>query len=944
MKKIFLSSASFAFVLFATAQVPTLQLIEKVEPQKGKLVIPYEKYKLTSNDLTLIIHEDHSDPVVHVQVAYHVGSARESVRNSGFAHFFEHMMFQGSKNVADEEHFKIISEAGGTNNAFTSFDKTVYINTAPSNLTETMLWLEADRMGLHLDGFTQKKFENQRDAVKNEKRQRYDNQPYGMVNENLFKNVFFNHPYEWTPIGFVDDLDAASFEDLRSFFLRWYGPNNATLVISGDVNPQDIKQWVIKYFSSLEKCPAIKNPKVEAPFFPADVYVPMTDNIWLPLTLMSYPTVAEYHKDRAALDLLGSIMGGNNNSLLYKKFVKSEKAVQVSTDHSSLELSGLFSLSVVANFNGLTFSEIEKMIREVFDEFAKNGITDAELDKAKKGYTSQVMDNLTSVSSKALLLSHWNMMLNKPYNLQDEVDVYQKVTKEDVMRVFEKYIRSQKAVILNVAREEPKEGDDEKSKSINPHANVTKITNAFYASLKYTPPVDDFDRSKKPAIPPARVVKFPDYYTQSFDNGLKVIGTKTTEIPKVYLYLNIEGGHMIESDKKIKIGTAYLTAQMLEQGTAKLSSEEYSDALDKLGSSININAGNFNTTIFVESLKENLDQTFDILQQVLMTPRFDEKDFQRVKKQNLESVQNQKSNPNLTANKVFNKIFYQGTFMADYYTGDYKSLSKISLAECKAFHAAYYSPNYTTLSIAGDIDKDEVLAKLGFLKTWAKKDFVMPVFPPLKMPDKTQIYLVDKPYAAQSTIVVGHPSLKYDYNGEYYKNTVMNFPLGGAFNSRINLNLREDKGYTYGARSYFTGNKYNGAYMFSGDVKKEATDSTLTELMKEIRNFKSGGVKAEELTFTKNSILLSEALNYETPFQKLSLLNNILQYNLPNDYTKEQQQIVASLTAQDINMLAGKNLHPDKMIIVVVGHGFKIRSGLEKLGLGKIKELDYDGN
>ena len=370
---------------FSTAQT-SFELVEKVTPEEGKVLIPYEKYKLPANDLTLIIHEDHSDPIVHVRVAYHVGSARESIRNSGFAHFFEHMMFQGSKNVADEEHFKIISESGGTNNAYTSFDKTVYHQTATSNMTETLLWLEADRMGTHLEGFTQKKFENQRNAVKNEKRQRYDNQPYGMVNEILFKSLFANHPYEWTPIGFVDDLDMASFEDLRNFFLRWYGPNNASLVVSGDVDPEEVKVWAEKYFKGIAKCPEVRDMYPKKPALSMDYYVKDYDNIFAPLTLMAFPTVPEYHADEAALDILGEIIGGGNNSILYKNLEKKELALQVGAFHTTLELAGMFAVQVVTKptmAGGMSEADVEKNIRASIEEFETRGVSDEDLEITK---------------------------------------------------------------------------------------------------------------------------------------------------------------------------------------------------------------------------------------------------------------------------------------------------------------------------------------------------------------------------------------------------------------------------------------------------------------------------------------------------------------------------------------------------------------------------------
>ena len=929
--------------LFGTASAQ-FELVEKVEASDDRVVIPYEKYKLLSNNLTLIIHEDHSDPVVHVQVAYHVGSARESVRNSGFAHFFEHMMFQGSKNVADEEHFKIISEAGGTNNAYTSFDKTVYINTAPSNLTETLLWLESDRMGTHLDGFTQKKFENQRDAVKNEKRQRYDNQPYGMVSEILFKSLYANHPYEWTPIGFVDDLDAASFEDLRNFFLRWYGPNNATLVISGDVDPEQVKQWVAKYFGNIQECPPVRDMYPQKPQLTLDYYVTTTDNIGLPLTSFAFPTVPEFHPDEAALDILAEILGGGNNSILYKNFVKSEKAIQASAGHSALELSGFMSLQVITRptqYGGLDFKATEDLIRQSIADFETRGVTDEDLQVLKSSIINYAYNRMNSVQSKAEALSHFHMMKGNGYTLQDEIDRYSAVTKEDVVRVYNKYIKNKKAVIIRVERDESTSSndDEEVSKSVNPHANEPKKVEKQYEGLTYNPPKDDFDRSIRPTIPVGKTVIIPEFYTAKFDNGLKLIGSESNESPMVYIYFDIEGGHLLEANKKISTGTAMLTASMMGEGTTALTTEQFSRELDKIGSSIRFSSGTSSTTVFVSSLKENIDKTLELLNAALFQPRFDPADFKRIKKQTIDGLRSQKSNPSIMAAKAFNQVMYEGSILEEYYYGDFKSLNKIDLNDVKAFYSKYYSPNVTNVVISGSISESEALEKLSFLKNWKNTNVVIPALPEFKKPEKTTIYLVDKPYAAQSTVMVGQHSRTYDYNGDFFKSTVMNYTLGGAFSSRINLNLREDKGYTYGARSYFTANKRYGAYRFSAEIKKEATDSAIMELMKEINGFISTGITEEELDFTKKSMVLSEALKYETPFQKLGFLNEILEYGLPKDFTTEQANIIKGLSVAEINEIAKSSLEPNHMVIVVVGHAYKIRSGLEKLGYGKIVEI-----
>jgi len=917
-------------------------LVEKVEGVASDYIIPYEKYELSQNGLRLIIHEDHSDPIVHVQVAYHVGSARESVRNSGFAHFFEHMMFQGSANIDDEEHFEIISEAGGTNNAFTSFDKTVYINTAPSNLTETLLWMEADRMGTHLEGFTEAKFNNQRDAVKNEKRQSYDNQPYGMVGENMFKTLFVNHPYESMPIGYVDDLDIAEFNDLRNFFLRWYGPNNATVVVSGDVNPNEVKQWVEKYYGGIAKCPEVRKQRAPRPLLPTDVYVPMTDNIWLPLTTMAFPTVKEYHPDEPALDILGELLGGSNNSLLYQNFVKTEDAVQASAGHSTLELAGMFQVQVVAGFMGMGFNDVETRIRKTFDEFNKKGVSEEDLNRVKASMKSSAIDQMNSVQSKALLLSHWDMMRDGSYNMKNEINRYEKVSAADVMRVFRRYVLNKKAVIVNVSRQAPKEGDDEKPKSINPHANQAKVPDPQYSGLTYTPPKDNFDRSVRPIIPKAKAITLPDYYKSSFDNGAKVIGNVSQESPKIYIYFDFEGGHLLEADKKIKSGTASLTAQMLDEGPSDMTSEEYSAALERMGARIRFGSGTTSSTIFVSTLKENIDETLDLLKRALNSPRFSPDEFRRIKKQNLEGIKSRKSNPSWMASSTMNRILFEGSILEEPSDGSFKSVDKIGIDDCKSFYEKFYSPNVLNVAIVGDISEESILSKLDFVKSMKNKNVVVPDPPAPKGPETTTVYLVDKPYAAQSVVMAAFPSLPFDYKGEYFQNTVMNFSLGGTFNSRINLNLREDKGYTYGARAGFSGNKFYGTYRFSSNIKKEATDSAIAEFMKEVTNFKANGITQKELTFTKNSILLSKALDYETPNQKLGFLANIIEYDLPETYTQEQEEAINKLTIDEVNRLAKKNLKPENMAIIVVGHAYKIRPGLEKLGYGKLKVMTVE--
>jgi len=377
LKKISVLSSFLVASLIAQAQ-PTL--VEKVEATPGKLTVPYEKWKLP-NGLTVIISEDHSDPIVSVEVTYHVGSARESIGKSGFAHFFEHMMFEGSDHVKDKEHIRIVNETGGNMNGFTEKDKTVYFETMPANYLETALWLESDRMGFLLDSVTKQKFEIQRATVKNEKGENVENQPYALAFTEILNQTLYpvGHPYNWPTIGYVDDLNRVTVDDLKNFFLRWYGPNNATLTIVGDVNPKEALSMSEKYFGPIKSCPEVKKMKAMPPLLAADKYANYVDNIYLPLTLMVYPTVPLYHRDEAPLDLLSSIMGSGNNSIFYKNFVKSEVAAQAVVQHAVYELSGEFQIIVLSYPNNVTgdvakdFDETEKKIHATLDEFEKTG-------------------------------------------------------------------------------------------------------------------------------------------------------------------------------------------------------------------------------------------------------------------------------------------------------------------------------------------------------------------------------------------------------------------------------------------------------------------------------------------------------------------------------------------------------------------------------------------
>lgn len=911
------------------------QLIEKVTAKPGELAIAYEKWRLP-NGLVVIVHEDHSDPIVHVDVTYHVGSARETPGKSGFAHFFEHMMFQGSDHVADEEHFKIVEGAGGDMNGTTNRDRTNYFETLPKNYLETALWLEADRMGYLLDAVTQKKFEVQRATVKNEKDQRVTNVPYGRTDEVKDQILYpAKHPYNWPTIGYVEDLDRVNVEDLKNFFMRWYGPNNASLVVAGDVDPKDVVNLAMKYFSPIPRGPEVKNLPKTPVRLPDNVYANYGDNVFLPLTYIVYPGVANYHPDEAPLDILASILGDGNNSWLYQKLVKTEKVFQAECFNPCFELAGEFTFQVLS-YPAMMQEEPanpEDLLKNVLDEFDRTGITDEELSRAKAKFETQAVQSLQSIGGKAAQLSMWNYLLpNKSVNVQDEINRYNKVTKEDVMRVFRTYIKGKYAAIVNVF---PKEANAASTKEETKLANSSGVASSEleYKGLSYTKPKDNFDRSKKPEIKGSVTPVVPKIYSAKFDNGMNVLGTQNSELPLVTIMLTMKGGNVVVNDPA-KSGLALLTAFMMGESTQNYTSEQFNAELDKLGSSISFNASKENTSVMVTCQKKNLDKTLQLFEEALLRPKYTAEDFKLKQRQLAEQIKANSRQAGDMAGKAYSKLLYGKSIFAEPVTGSIKTIKGMSIKDVQSYYDKYYSPTVASLVIVGDVAETDIMPKLQFLKNWGKKEVVLPKPPVAEVQTKQQIYLIDKYKATQTEIRVGYLALPYDYNGKFFKSNVMNYPLGGNFNSRLNLNLREEKGITYGIRSGFQGTYNPGTFTVGVGVRASATDTAVREIMNEMVNYRAKGITEEELAYAKKSLTQSDALRYETIFDKAGFLNQIAYYDLPTDYIDQQNKTLQEITKQEIDALAKEMLAIEKMVIVVVGDKDKIKSNLDKLDFG----------
>jgi zinc protease len=916
------------------------KLIETVPAKSGVVNIPYKKY-VYPNGLQLIIHEDHSDPIVYVDVTYHVGSARELPGRSGFAHFFEHMMFQGSDHVADEEHFKIITEAGGDMNGSTNLDRTNYFQTVPSNYLETALWLEADRMGFLLDAVTQQKFEVQRATVKNERGQNYDNRPYGLVTEKINEGLYpFGHPYSWTTIGYIDDLNAASLDDLKNFFLRWYGPNNATLTIAGDVQESQVLALVEKYFGGIPTGPQVKSMQPQSVSLKEDRYISYEDNIKFPLLCFTYPSVESFHPDEAPLDVLSYILGGtdNTNSILYQKFIKTQRAVQVMAINPSAELAGTFRVQILP-IQPSALKDWETEIKEVV-----NNIDRATIEKQYReyalSYVSGIINGLTSVQSKGSTLANYQVRLGNPDYTEKEIQRYKNVTVDDVVRVYEKYIKNKPAVILSVYPKGMQEiiaHPDNVSRPIAPEGYSNDISE--YQSLKYIKASDKFDRSVHPPKGPNPEVKVPMYWSKKLINGVKIIGSPYHEVPVTNISLYMKGGRLLEP--KGKDGLASLTTALMMEATTKHNAEALSSILNSMGSTIDISAGREEIVVSVNSLNSNLVQTLALLEEYLFHPAWDSTDLELVRTQQLQAIKNQQTQARDISVNLGRKIAYDSNSPLSHADmGTLESVTQITMQDIKDFYKKAFTPKHSELVIVSSASKKSLFKNLSFIKKWKGENTVLPTFTPSKEEKHTTIYFCHKDKSPQSVISISGRTIPFDLCGDYFTLGIANYPLGGMFNSRINLNLREDKGYTYGARSYFSGTDFTDRFIAAASVRADVTDSAVIEFMKELKKFHDSGITSEELAFTKSSIGQSQALNYEEPGQKAGFLRLIL---LQPEFVQRQKLILQSITKSDIDKKFSSYVHPDHLAIIVVGDKQLVFENLKKLGYPLI-EVDTEGN
>lgn len=900
--------------------------------------VPFEKYKL-DNGLTVILHEDKSDPIVAVAIAFHVGSSREVPGKTGFAHLFEHMMFQRSENVGEDQLFRLIQGAGGELNGGTSFDYTVYYEVVPRNALEMALWLESDRMGYLENTVTQTAFANQQNVVQNEKRQSVDNSPYGHNDALILKNVFpEGHPYSWDVIGEMEDLQNATVEDVKAFHRKFYSPNNATLVIAGDINKKEVRALVEKYFGEI---PGGEQIEKRAPM---PVEISSTKKLYhednfarAPRLTMVFPTVEQFSKDSYALDYLGQLLSNGKKTPLYKVIVRDKKlSSSVYAYNMSLELAGTFEISVTAN-PGVNLSDVEKAIFESFDMFEKEGFTEDDLTALKARNETYFYSLFSSILNKSFALGRYQMFTDDPEFFVRDFVADQAVTAEDIMNAYNKYIKGKNYVMTSFVPKGELELIAEGSVDAGiVEEDVTKAAEVKTIEVEEEPVVKTptkFDRSVQPPLGPDPEVTLPAIWTGSLANGLKIYGITQNELPLVQYSLIISGGHLL--DPMEKSGLASLTASLMNEGTKNKTPEELEEAIRLLGASISFSGGNENITLRVSTLARNFEKTIALVEEMLFEPRWDTVQFDLAKSRVINNLKRNKANPSSLASNQLNKlIFGETNILSTEAAGTEESVNRINIEDLKDFYNSNFSPSLSKFIIAGDIDKQRVEAALSAInEKWQPKDIIMPEIKVPDAPSESRIYFVDVPGAKQSVIYIGCPALKRS-DPNYYPAHVTNYKLGGSFNGLFNLILREEKGFTYGARSRFNGAGNYGTFYATSMVRTNATLESVGIFKSEMEKYREN-IPQEYVDFTKSALLKSNARNFETLGDLLGMLNNIASYDLPLDYIKQEEAFVKGITTEKILDLAKEYIDPARMYYVVAGDAATQLKELEKAGLGK---------
>ncbi|MDP6662507.1 MAG: pitrilysin family protein [SAR202 cluster bacterium] len=877
--------------------------------------IAFDKFTLP-NGLDVILSEDHSLPVTAVNVWYHVGSKNEEPGRTGFAHLFEHVMFEGSKHH-NHSYFDPLQKVGANLNGSTTPDRTNYWENLPSNYLDLALWLESDRMGFLLDALDQKRFEVQRDIVKNERRQNYENRPYGMASMIIQPNLYpAPHPYNWTTIGSPEDLDEASLDDIKAFFQKFYSPSNASLAIVGDFDAARVRDRVEKYFGEIPSAPAVDRIGRMDSNLRGQASLTTHDRVQLPRLYLVWPTGPIFDNDQAPLDLMASILGDGKSSRLYRTLVYDRQiAREVRVEHYAQEIAGEFSIQVTAN-PGHSLEEIEAVIAEELDRLRSAPPTDEELQRARTRIeTSHVMqlERFGGFGGRADQLNYYNTLRGDPDAINTDVQRYLDVSVEDIHKATS--ILGENQVRLVVNPEEARE------------AAATAI-----------------DRTSAPVAAPEPRFSPPVPQRATLANGLEIVHLERGGVPAVAFGLVLSGGAL--ADPAAKSGLANLTATMLAEGTRLRTSKDISDQLEALGTHLRHHASREFAMVSCDSLVSNWRKALAILAEVARDSVFPDHELERVRKDLMTDFSRIVDNPLAIASRAARSLFYgPGTPYGHPLTGNEQSVATINRDDLESFHQSHFGPSDATFIVVGSVSLDDAVeAAEAAFGDWQVSASSTPDGPSAESNGRTptRIYIADKPGAAQSIIRAGHLTVPRAH-AHYLRLTMLNYIFGGQFASRLNNNLRQDKGYSYGYSSMIDWSHGPSMLMVGGGVQTAVTKEALFETIKEFNEIRSSRpVTQEEFIDARDGILRSIPGQFETQQQVLQHLTRMVVFGLPDDYFTTFADNVSEIALDDIHQAAEDMLDTDHLRILVVGDGDTIRDGVAELGL-PVSDVDYEG-
>ncbi|WP_240615592.1 M16 family metallopeptidase [Alteromonas facilis] len=928
-------SHSYIFLFFSA--VIGLQACSKVQQEQSDAAaeavtdsgtapvfnVPYEKFVL-ENGLEVIFHRDTSDPVVAVSLTAHVGSSREKAQRTGFAHLFEHLLFLESENLGKGGLDQMSARIGGSGaNGSTSRDWTNYFQTVPKDALEKMIWAEADKLGWFINTVTEPVLAKEKQVVKNEKRLRVDNQPYGhtsyVIDQLLYPD---DHPYSWQVIGSLEDLQSATLADVKEFFNTWYVPNNATLVVAGDFDFEQAKAWVHKYFDEIPRGQEIA-PRDKMPVALAESKRAYHEDNFanLPVLTTVWPTVEAYHPDEYALSMLATYLSSGKQAPFYKELVENQQLTSnVRMMQRTSELAGQMYLTVRA-YEGTALDTVQAAIDKAFVQFEQDGISETDLARIKAGQETRFYQQLSSVLGKSINLARYNILAGDPGYAEKAIEQILGVTTQDIMRVYNTYIKDKPVVATSFV---PK-GQAELALSGSQRANVEEeqiiagAEEAFDASIEaeYEPTPSTFDRSQEPEYGASYSITTPAVWQHTLPSELKMLGIESEEVPLVDARLTISGGKLL--DPNDKPGVANLLAGMLTLGTETLTAAEFEAQVDQLGSSVTASVNSGETVINISSLARNFDETMALVSDMLLHPRWDENEYALLKQRTIDNLMQQQANPNAIGMNHYNALLYPEDARGENAQGSIQSVESITLDDLKAYYAKNYSPSASTLMVVGDVPEARVVdMTTALLSTWKPKQVLLPSFDMPEPPSSASVYFYDVPDAKQSVLYIGRPALKAT-DKDFYAATIMNYKLGGgSFASRLTQQLREGKGYTYGIFSSFDGTQFGGDFTIQSSVRTNITLEAMT-LIRDILSDYGTTFSAEDLTTTQSYLIRSNSRAFETARAKLSMLNNISTYGYPVNYAQQRQELVEQATIDQVQQLAKQYVDPKQMIWLVVG-------------------------